>query len=164
MTETSVATDRRPGASFRIRVGIIGATGYVGAELIRLLSRHPHVEIVGLQGREREAEPVGASHAHLAGTGLEVNSTLPAVDAVFLALPHGTAAELVPDLAAAGTAIIDLGPDFRLRNPADYPRWYDFEHPSPQLLDEAVYGLPELHRAELASLRHAQRAIVGAPG
>lgn len=164
MTETSVATDRRPGASSRIRVGIIGATGYVGAELIRLLSRHPNVEIVGLQGRDREAEPIGASHAHLAGTELEVNAGLPPVDAVFLALPHGTAADLVPDLAAAGTAVIDLGPDFRLHDPADYPRWYDFEHPAPELLDDAVYGLPELHRAELASLRHAQRAIVGAPG
>jgi N-acetyl-gamma-glutamyl-phosphate reductase len=156
--------DRRPGAGSRIRVGIIGATGYVGAELIRLLSRHPHVEIAGLQGRDREAEPIGATHPHLAGTGLEVNAMLPPVDAIFLALPHGTAAGIVPDLAAAGTTIIDLGPDFRLRNPADYPRWYGFEHPTPELLDDAVYGLPELHRAELASLRHAARAIVGAPG
>ena len=173
--EAGVATDRRPGTAprrsrgpggpdERIRVGIIGATGYVGAELIRLLSRHPHVEIVGLQGRAREAEPIGATHPHLAGTSLEVNATLPAVDAVFLALPHGTAAELVPDIAAAGTTVIDLGPDFRLRNPADYPRWYGFEHPVPELLDDAVYGLPELHRAELTALRHAARAIVGAPG
>jgi N-acetyl-gamma-glutamyl-phosphate reductase len=173
--EAGVATDRRPGTAprrssglgspdERIRVGIIGATGYVGAELIRLLSRHPHIEIVGLQGRARDAEPIGATHPHLAGTSLEVNAALPQVDAVFLALPHGTAAELVPDIAAAGTTVIDLGPDFRLRNPADYPRWYGFEHPVPELLDDAVYGLPELHRAELASLRHAARAIVGAPG
>jgi N-acetyl-gamma-glutamyl-phosphate reductase len=147
-----------------MRVGIIGATGYVGAELIRLLTRHPNVEIVGLQGRAREDEPIGATHPHLAGTGLEVNAALPPVDAVFLALPHGTAAGLVPELAAAGTSIIDLGPDFRLRDPADYPRWYGFEHPAPELLDDAVYGLPELHRAELASLRSAARAIVGAPG
>jgi N-acetyl-gamma-glutamyl-phosphate reductase len=159
-----VATDRRPGAGSRIRVGIVGATGYVGAELIRLLSRHPHVEIVGLQGRGREAESIGATHAHLASTGLVVDSDLPPVDAVFLALPHGTAAGLVADIAAAGTTVIDLGPDFRLRNPADYPRWYGFEHPAPELLDDAVYGLPELHRAELATLRSAPRAIVGAPG
>ncbi len=163
--ETGVATDRRPGVDgSRIRVGIVGATGYVGAELIRLLERHPHVEIAGLQGRGREAEPIGATHPHLAATGLEVNATLPEVDAIFLALPHGTAASLVPELAAGGTAIIDLGPDFRLRNPADYPRWYGFEHPTPELLDEAVYGLPELHRAELTALRTATPAIVGAPG
>jgi N-acetyl-gamma-glutamyl-phosphate reductase len=162
--EAAIATDRRPGAGELIRVGIIGATGYVGAELIRLLSRHPHVEIVGLQGRGREAEPIETTHPHLAGTALEVNATLPPVDAVFLALPHGTAAGIVPDIAADGTTIIDLGPDFRLRNPADYPRWYGFDHPVPELLDDAVYGLPELHRAELASLRSAARAIVGAPG
>ena len=161
---TAIATDRRPGAGTRIRVGIIGATGFVGAELVRLLSRHPDVEIAGLQGRARDAEPIGATHPHLAGTGLVVNATLPPVDAVFLALPHGTAAALVPELAAAGTAIIDLGPDFRLRNRADYPRWYGFEHPAAELLDDAVYGLPELHRDELASLRSADRAIVGAPG
>jgi len=162
---TAIATDRRPASpDARIRVGIIGATGYVGAELIRLLSRHPRVTIVGLQGRDRHAEPIGSTHAHLAGTGLTVDSELPPVDAVFLALPHGTAAELVPDVAAAGTAVIDLGPDFRLRAAADYPRWYGFDHPRPALLADAVYGLPELHRDELTALRHADQAIVGAPG
>ena len=160
----AVATDRRPDTGTRIRVGIVGATGFVGAELIRLLSRHPDVEIVGLQGRGREAEPIGLTHAHLAGSGLTVESDLPDVDAVFLALPHGAAAKIVPEIAARGTTVIDLGPDFRLRNPADYPRWYGFEHPVPELLDESVYGLPELHRAELMALRHARRAIVGAPG
>jgi N-acetyl-gamma-glutamyl-phosphate reductase len=162
---TAIATDRRPASTdARIRVGIIGATGYVGAELIRLLSRHPRVTVVGLQGRDREAEPIGATHAHLAGTGLTVDSDLPPVDAVFLALPHGTAAGLVPGIVADGTAVIDLGPDFRLRNPADYPIWYGFEHPGPDLLATAVYGLPELHRAGLQALRGADRAIVGSPG
>ncbi len=148
----------------RIRVGIIGATGYVGAELIRLLSRHPNVEIVGLAGRDRDADPIGATHAHLASTGLTVERELPETDAVFLALPHGTAAGIVPDLVAKGTAVIDLGPDFRLRDPADYPRWYGFEHPRPDLLAEAVYGLPELHRAKLQALVDAPVAIVGSPG
>jgi N-acetyl-gamma-glutamyl-phosphate reductase len=83
---------------------------------------------------------------------------------VFLALPHGAAAALVPDLLAVGTTVIDLGPDFRLRDPADYPRWYGFEHPAPELLDRAVYGLPELHRAELQDLGSALGAIVAAPG
>jgi N-acetyl-gamma-glutamyl-phosphate reductase len=152
------------GGPRRIRVGIIGATGYVGAELVRILARHPDVELVGLSGRGRDHDPIGEIHAHLAGTGLTVHAELPPSDAVFLALPHGAAAALVPDLIAAGTAIIDQGPDFRLRDPADYPRWYGFEHPRPDLLELAVYGLPELHRAELSALVDAPVAIVGAPG
>ncbi len=156
----------RPGASAKgtIRVAIVGATGYVGAELVRLLHRHPNVELVGLVARGREDEPIGATHAHLAGTGLSVDSELPEADAVFLALPHGAAAALVPDLAARGMQVIDLGPDFRLRDPADYPRWYGFEHPAPELLATAVYGLPELHREELRALGGSAGAIVGAPG
>ena len=152
------------GGPRRIRVGIIGATGYVGAELIRLLARHPNVELVGLAGRNRDHDPIAGIHPHLVGTGLTVHAGLPATDAVFLALPHGAAAELVPDLVAAGTAVIDQGPDFRLRDPADYPRWYGFEHPRPDLLEQAVYGLPELHRTELSALVDARVAIVGAPG
>jgi N-acetyl-gamma-glutamyl-phosphate reductase len=160
----TTGTDRRLVAGGRIRVGIVGATGYVGAELIRLLSRHPDVEIVGLQGRERDGEPIEATHPHLSGTELSVDRSLPATDAAFLALPHGTAAQLVPEMIAAGTAIIDLGPDFRLRSPADYPRWYGFDHPHADLLADAVYGLPELHRRELQALRHSDQAIVGSPG
>jgi N-acetyl-gamma-glutamyl-phosphate reductase, common form len=152
------------GGPRRVRVGIIGATGYVGADLIRLLARHPNVELVGLQGRERDHDPILGIHPHLGTTGLTVHHELPPVDAVFLALPHGTAAALAPGLLAAGTAIIDQGPDFRLRDPADYPRWYGFEHPHPELLDLAVYGLPELHRTELSALVDATIAIVGAPG
>ena len=162
---SAVATDRRPGSGDRVRVGIVGATGYVGSELIRILGRHPFVEIVGLTARGRSDEPVGATHPHLATTGLAIDASTPdEVDALFLALPHGTAAGLVPDVAAAGTTVIDLGPDFRLRNPADYPRWYGFDHPAPELLNDAVYGLPELHRPELEALRTAPRAIVGSPG
>jgi N-acetyl-gamma-glutamyl-phosphate reductase len=172
-----VVTDRRTGllprsgrgvdpagGPRRIRVGIIGATGYVGAELIRILARHPNVELVGLSGRGRDHEPIAGIHPHLAGTGLTVHAELPPSDAVFLALPHGAAAAIVPDLVAAGTAVIDQGPDFRLTDPVDYPRWYGFEHPRPDLLEQAVYGLPELHRAELAALVDAEVAIVGAPG
>ncbi|MDH4141698.1 MAG: N-acetyl-gamma-glutamyl-phosphate reductase [Chloroflexota bacterium] len=148
----------------RIRVGIVGATGYVGAELIRLLSRHPDVEIVGLAGRDRQDEPIGGHHPHLSITDLKVATQLPPTDAVFLALPHGAAARMVPSLVDAGAAIIDLGPDFRLRDPDDYPRWYGFEHPRPDLLDLAVYGLPELHRRELTALVEQPIAIVGSPG
>jgi N-acetyl-gamma-glutamyl-phosphate reductase len=152
------------GGPRRVRVAIIGATGYVGAELVRLLAAHPNVEIVGLVGRGRDHEPIGSIHPHLAGTALTVDTEVPEADAVFMALPHGTAAGLVPDLVEAGTAIIDQGPDFRLNAPADYPRWYGFDHPRPDLLDLAVYGLPELHRHELSDLVDAPIAIVGAPG
>jgi N-acetyl-gamma-glutamyl-phosphate reductase len=155
---------RDDGSGARIRVAIVGATGYVGAELVRLLTRHPNVAIVGLVGRGRSREPIGGTHIHLDRTGLHVDATVPDAEAVFLALPHGAAAEIVPDLAATGAAIIDLGPDFRLRAAADYPHWYGFEHPRPDLLAGAVYGLPELHRAELAALRDEKTAIVGAPG
>ena len=152
------------GGPRRLRVGIIGATGYAGGELIRLLSRHPNVQIVGLAGRDRVDEPIGGHHAHLATTELTVGTDLPDVDAAFLALPHGAAAGLVPELLTTGAAVIDLGPDFRLRDAADYPRWYGFEHPAPELLEVAVYGLPELHRAELAALVDQPVALVGAPG
>ena len=157
--------EQRNGGPRRIRVGIIGATGYVGAELIRLLSRHPNVDIAGLAGRDRHDDPIGTFHPQHATTGLTVGTELPTdIDAAFLALPHGAAAAMVPGMAAKGIAIIDLGPDFRLRDPADYPRWYGFEHPHPELLDVAVYGLPELHRAELQALANAPVAIVGSPG
>ncbi len=148
----------------KIRVAIVGATGYVGSELVRLLTRHPNVEIVGLVGRGRSHEPIGGTHIHLDRTGLHVDATVPDADAVFLALPHGAGAEIVPELAARGAAIIDLGPDFRLRDATDYPRWYGFEHPRPDLLDVSVYGLPELYRAALRALRDAPTAIVGVPG
>jgi N-acetyl-gamma-glutamyl-phosphate reductase len=155
-------------ADGRIRVGIIGATGYGGGELVRLLERHPSVEIAGLAARGRDAEPLSVSHPHLASTGRLVEAEVGAgLDAVFLGLPHGAAAELVPGLIERGTTVIDLGPDFRLRNVDDYPRWYRFAHPRPELLDEAVYGLPELHRPELERLLTAARggsAIVASPG
>jgi N-acetyl-gamma-glutamyl-phosphate reductase len=164
-SQSTAATDAPSiGGRARIRVGIIGATGYAGGEMLRLLDLHPNVRVVGLQGRGREQEPVGTMHPHLARTGYHVDSSLPEADAVFMALPHGLAAAQARDLVAGGATIIDQGPDFRLRDPADYPRWYGFEHPAPDLLARSVYGLPELHRDELAALGGADVAIVGAPG
>jgi N-acetyl-gamma-glutamyl-phosphate reductase len=148
----------------RLRVGIIGATGYVGGELIRILERHPDARLVALQARGRERVPVSAAHAQLAGSASTLDDRLPDdLDAAFIALPHGAAATIVAGLLEGGTTVIDLGPDFRLRDAADYPRWYGFEHPAPDLLERAVYGLPELHRAELAGAPNGGR-LVGSPG
>jgi N-acetyl-gamma-glutamyl-phosphate reductase len=166
MTATSARDLASPsiGGRATIDVGIVGATGYVGGELVRLLERHPHVRIAGLQGRDRDHEPIGAAHPHLAHTGHHLDSTLPDAEVVFLALPHGASAALVPDLVAKGIRVIDLGADYRLRDPADYPRWYGFEHPAPELLARAVYGLPEQHRAEIAALQDADVSVVASPG
>ncbi len=162
--DAATEEDRRPGAVSPIRVAIVGATGYVGAELVRLLDRHPAVSIVGLVGRGRDDEAIGKIHPHLASTLHLVDADLPTADAVFLALPHGASAELVPGIVESGASAIDLGPDFRLRDPADYPRWYGFEHPHPELLPLAVYGLPELHRERLRELEGETIRIVGSPG
>ncbi len=166
-SEPAIDASTSPGRP--VRVGIVGSTGYVGGELIRILGRHPNVELVGLTGRGRDRTPVEAVHPHLSGTGLRLDEALAAeVDAIFLALPHGVAAQQVPDLLATGVTVIDQGPDFRLRNPADYPAWYGFEHPHPELLERAVFGLPELHRAELVRSGAARAAgtpaLVGSPG
>jgi N-acetyl-gamma-glutamyl-phosphate reductase len=153
-----------PAPARTITVAVVGATGYAGGEAVRILARHPNVRLVGLTGRGRDHEPIASIHPHLASTGLEVDQATPDADVVFLALPHGAAATLVPDLVARGSTIIDLGPDFRLRDPADYPRWYHFDHPAVDLLERAVYGLPELHRSELSALADASTRIVGTPG
>jgi N-acetyl-gamma-glutamyl-phosphate reductase len=146
----------------RLNVAVVGATGYAGGEVVRLLARHPLARIAGLQGRARDDEPIGQSQPHLAGTELLIAEQLPGdLDAVFASLPHGAATEMVAELSER-LVVIDLGPDFRLRDPAGYPRWYGFEHPRPDLLDRAVYGLPELHRDDLASL--GRQGIVASPG
>jgi len=166
MTELQAPAGRQePGGAQPLSIAIVGATGYGGGELVRLLERHPFVRIAALQARGREDESIAGSHPHLARTGHRVDDALPAgLDAVFLALPHGAAAGMVPALVEQNVAVIDLGPDFRLADPADYPRWYGFEHPRPDLLAQAVYGLPELHRQDIAALADEQVRIVGAPG
>jgi N-acetyl-gamma-glutamyl-phosphate reductase len=149
----------------RVRVAVVGATGYVGAELIRLMALHPNVEIAGLVGRERKGEPIHHFHPHLATRDLRVYDHVPDdAEAVFLALPHGTVASRVQEFLDRDQTVIDMGPDFRFRDGAAYPAWYHFDHPRPELLAGAVYGLPELHRAELAAIGTKPGAIVGSPG
>jgi N-acetyl-gamma-glutamyl-phosphate reductase len=141
--------------SGRLQVAVVGATGYAGAELVRLLAGHPNVEIAGLYAREREGRPLGDEFPHLAPLGLTLHDgePEPGIDVAFLALPAGHSAELAVRLAAGGTTVIDIGADLRLRDPAAYPTWYGFEHPAPEALPSAVYGLPELVRNGLAGAR-----------
>jgi N-acetyl-gamma-glutamyl-phosphate reductase len=147
-----------------ISVGIVGATGYAGGELVRLLLSHPHVRLAGLYGRNRENEPIAVSHPHLGPSGLVIDQAVPEADAIFTALPHGVAAGMAREIVARGSALLDVGPDFRLHDPADYPRWYKFDHPEPELLAQAVYGLPELHREEIRAAADAASTIIGLPG
>jgi N-acetyl-gamma-glutamyl-phosphate reductase len=147
-----------------ISVGIVGATGYAGGELVRLLLNHPNVRLAGLYGRNRDNVPIAESHPHLSATGLVIDQAIPQADAVFTALPHGVAAGMAREIVARGSALLDVGPDFRLHDPADYPRWYKFDHPEPELLAQAVYGLPELHRDEIRAAADREATILGLPG
>ena len=147
-----------------ISVGIVGATGYAGGEIVRLLLNHPRVRLVGLYGRNRDNVPIAESHPHLSGTGLVIDQAIPEADAIFTALPHGLAAGMAAEIVARGSALLDVGPDFRLHDPADYPLWYKFDHPAPDLLAQAVYGLPELHREEMRDAADRDATIIGLPG
>lgn len=136
--------------SDRIRVSVMGASGYAGGELVRLLAAHPDVSIASLHARGRSGSPLAEEFPHLAPLGLSLEDGEPGeVDVVFLALPAGESALLAERRAAEGTTVIDVGSDLRLRDPADYPIWYGYEHPAPGALNEAVYGLTELARDRL---------------
>jgi N-acetyl-gamma-glutamyl-phosphate reductase len=144
-----------------VKVAIVGATGYAGGELARLLLRHPEARLVAVVARGRQGEPLRDVQAHLHGapTSLTVTSDPGDAEVVFTALPAGEAAKLAPAWLAEGRSIIDIGSDFRLRDPKDYERWYGYTHPAPQLLTQAVYGLTELTRAHLRGAR-----VVANPG
>lgn len=151
------------------RVAIAGATGYAGEELIRLLLNHPQVHLTYLAASAKWDRPSPISDVYprfarqldLPVEALDPVRLSAAADAVFLALPHGTAMDLVPALLAAGKRVIDLSGDFRLHDPALYPRWYRFAHTHPELLRRSgvVYGLTEFHRQELP-----QAQLVANPG
>lgn len=134
-----------------MRVAIAGGSGYTGGELLRLLLAHPEVEVAVVTSESRSGDYVHTAHPNLRGrTSLRFSAmdSLPPCDLLFLCLPHGEAMRR-PDLLAHAPRTIDLSSDFRLRRPADYARWYGHEHAAPELLADFVYGLPELHRAEL---------------
>jgi N-acetyl-gamma-glutamyl-phosphate/LysW-gamma-L-alpha-aminoadipyl-6-phosphate reductase len=140
------------------RAAIVGGSGYVGGELLRLLLFHPSVEVSQVVSSSHPGEHVHAIHPNLRGaTDLRFCSSgeLAVCDVLFLALPHGEAALAIDRYASLAQTVIDCSADFRLRDPAAYERWYGRPHPSPGHLAEFVYGLPERHRAELAGARRA---------
>lgn len=147
-----------------IEVGIIGGTGYSGAELLRLLARHPRARIRSITSRGEAGKPVASVFPHLEGY-LDLafshpeDAGLTTCDLVFSATPNGVAMEHAPALLAQRVRVIDLAADFRLRDAALWERWYQMPHRCPELLPEAVYGLPETHRAEIANAR-----LVANPG
>ena len=134
----------------KTRVGIINVTGYVGIELARLLCRHPGVELVSVTGRSAAGQKLGKVFPHLAGIDLTVEAKLGEVDLVFSAMPHGeSAAEVIP-LLDRGLKVVDMSGDFRLKDAKEWQLWYGHAHSAPEMLKKAVYGIPELHRKEIA--------------
>jgi N-acetyl-gamma-glutamyl-phosphate reductase len=148
-----------------MKVGVVGASGYAGVELLRLCAAHPDLEVVVATAGENAGQSVARHTPSLAGAypTLEYAPTEPSeldgLDVVFLALPHGRSQHLVPDLLSAVGVIVDLAADFRLHDPDLYPIWYHEIHTAPELLERFVYGLPEMNRDELRGA-----SLIAAPG
>lgn len=139
-----------------IKVGIVGATGYTGAELMRLLAEHPEAQLVAVTSRSDQGSAVTDMYPHLRGV-VNLHFVAPEVDnladcnVVFFATPHGVAQKLVPDVLRAGIKVIDLSADFRIRDVALWESWYGQTHGAKELIKEAIYGLPEFNRQKLIS-------------
>lgn len=147
-----------------IKVGIVGGTGYTGVELLRLLSTHDEVSVEVLTSRQEAGRRADELFPQLRGLTNAVfeppeGSRLAACDAVFFATPHGTAMQMAPALIEKGVRVIDLSADFRLRDRAQFQRWYKHSHTAFDLLQEAVYGLPEWNRMDVSKAR-----LVACPG
>lgn len=149
-------------------VAVVGASGYSGEELVRLLLAHPHVELAAVTSRQYAGQtlaqvfPKFANHPRarsLRFSEPNVDALAKAAEVVFLALPHGVASEYAPALLKLGARVIDLSADFRLRSAAVYKEFYAHEHPAPELLTEAVYGLPEIYRQKIR-----QATLIASPG
>ena len=141
------------------RVAIINITGYIGAEVARLLHGHPGVRIVSVTGRSEAGKKLGKVMPHLSEIDLTIEVEPGEADLVFSSLPHKASADAIAPLVRKGVKVVDLSADFRLKEAAEYPRWYDFNHPAPELLPMAVYGLTELRRSEVAAA-----SLVANPG
>ena len=148
-----------------IKVGIVGGTGYTGVELLRLLAQHPQAEVVVITSRSEEGLKVSDLYPNLRGHYDQLAfsvpdvATLAACDVVFFATPHGVAHALAGELLAAGTKVIDLSADFRLQDAEEWAKWYGQPHGAPELLSEAVYGLPEVNREKIRGAR-----LIAVPG
>lgn len=149
-----------------VRVCVAGASGYTGGELLRLMSNHPGIEVSVVTSREHVGRPVHFVHFNLRNvyrnlkfSELNIDMFSEKCDAVFLSLPHGVSLNYVPKLMEMGLMVVDLSSDFRLKEPEMYKVWYGYEHPYPDLLKKAVYGLPEIHREELRNAK-----LIAAPG
>jgi N-acetyl-gamma-glutamyl-phosphate reductase len=143
----------------KTKVGIINVTGYAGIELARLLYQHPQVELSSVTGRSAAGQKLGKVFPHLASIDLTIEAKLGDVDLAFSAMPHKESAKVAIPLLNHGIKIVDISADFRLKNAAEYQSWYGFTHSAPQLLEQAVYGLTELHRPQIASAQ-----LVANPG
>jgi N-acetyl-gamma-glutamyl-phosphate reductase len=148
----------------KTQVGIIGATGYTGVELLRLLLHHPEVEVTTLTSQKYAGVPISqvfpslTKRLQLKCEELAVDHISKKTDFIFAAVPHKTAMETVPLFFRSGKRVVDLSADFRLKDPSVYERWYQ-KHTAPELLSDSVYGLPELHRDKIRAAK-----IVGNPG
>ena len=143
----------------KARVGIINVTVYTGVELARLLSQHPQVVLTSVTGRSAAGQRLAEVFPHLAGTDLVIEDRLGDVDLALVAMPHKESAREVLPLLDRGTKVVDLSADFRLKDDGEYTAWYGIAHPAPQLMPQAVYGLTELYRAQIASAQ-----LVANPG
>jgi len=143
------------------RVAVVGATGYAGGELARILLRHPEARLVAAVARAKRGLALrdALPHLHDAPADLRIGADVGDAEVVFTALPAGEAARLAPAWLAEGRCVIDIGSDFRLRDAALYREWYGYDHPAPDLLASAVYGITEFARGRLAGAR-----VVANPG
>ena len=155
MSDASLAHLARP-----VRVAIVGATGYGGAELLRLLAPRPDIHLTRLVAKDNIGKRVGDVHLSLAALDLpqriedaEPEVVAPDADVVFIGLPHRVSAQVGAKYADLGCAVIDLSGDYRLRSLADYTHFYEAQHPHPERLGTFVYGLPELQRAQIRTSR-----------
>ena len=142
--------------SNKLNVSLVGGSGYVGGELLRLLLFHPHVNLKQITSASQVGKFVYSAHPNLRGvTDLQFShpDTLEKCDLLFLAQPHGYAAKHIEHFAGLAKRIIDTSADFRLREATTYKQWYGEDHPAPEWLGKFVYGLPEQYRAELAEAK-----------
>ena len=143
-----------------MKIGIINITGYAGSELARILYRHPNVEITSVTGRSAAGQQLNEVFPHLTAMNMPIEEELSgSLDLVFSALPHKASAEACIPVLEQGVKVVDISADFRLKQADEYTEWYGVDHPDPTYLEEAVYGLTELHRDDVSTSR-----LVANPG